>query len=146
MDLPFPPEWTVNDIAGPEGTYVNDVCPPFLLFQNFFCAHFDHPTIITCEKAVYVYTQLCIINHAAYVYGSNIYGGNMLALWLISVSIPVKIPRTRLINACLQSSRCAPATPFFIDYLIHDQHSSGRPSERIFEPGFYFSIGCTYNY
>ena len=33
-------------------------------------------------------------------------GGNMLALWLISVSIPVKIPRTRLINACLQSSPC----------------------------------------
>ena len=80
MDLPFPPEWTVNDIAGPEGTYVNDVCPPFLLFQNFFCAHFDHPTIITCEKAVYVYTQLCIINHAAYVYGSNIYGGKYVGL------------------------------------------------------------------
>ena len=78
----------------------------FSFSRIFFCAHFDHPTIITCEKAVYVYTQLCIINHAAYVYGSNIYGGNRLALWLISVSIPVKIPRTRLINACLQSSPC----------------------------------------
>ena len=127
--------------------YLRKWCVPSISpFPEFFCAHFDHPTIITCEKAVYVYTQLCIINHAAYLYGSNIYGGNMLALWLISVSIPVKIPRTRLINACLQSSRRAPATPFFIDYLIHDQHSSGRPSERIFEPGFYFSIGCTYNY
>ena len=56
------------------------VVPIVLRRKSGFCAHFDHPTIITCEKAVYVYTQLCIINHAAYVYGSNIYGGNKLAL------------------------------------------------------------------
>ena len=52
----------------------------FLRRKSGFCAHFDHPTIITCEKAVYVYTQLCIINHAAYVYGSNIYGGKYVGL------------------------------------------------------------------